>query len=51
MLLMTSASELQTLGSLLLIVMLVEMMGVTLCDTSPTSMAISLKTFDVAYLY
>jgi len=51
MLLMTSTSELQNLDFLLLIVMLVETMGVTLCDICPTSMAISLKTFDVAYLY
>jgi len=48
---MTSASELQILDSLLLIVMLVETVVVTVCYICPTSIAFSLKTSDVAYLY
>lgn len=51
MFLMTSISELLIMDFLLLMVTLVEVLVVTLCDTCPTKLEVTLRTFDVVYLY
>jgi len=42
---MTSASELKSLDTLLLIAMLVEDVGATFCDTCPTNVTVTLTWF------